>query len=62
MLRGILAAIARALMGAVTFPLRLLGIGGGVTAADVARSALAEPARAAAPRELSLGQLLRVHA
>ncbi len=56
-----LAALARALMGVATFPLRLLGIGGGVTAADVARSALAEPARAAA-RELTLGQLLRVHA
>ncbi|GJE52710.1 hypothetical protein GOFOIKOB_5784 [Methylobacterium tardum] len=62
MLRGILAAIARALMGAVTLPLRLLGIGGAVTAADVARSALAESAPAAVPRELTLGQLLRVHA
>ena len=57
-----LAKLMRALMGALTMPLRLLGLGGGVTAADVARSALAEPARAAAPRELSLGQLLRTHA
>ncbi|SDM56748.1 hypothetical protein SAMN05216360_102464 [Methylobacterium phyllostachyos] len=57
-----LARIMRALMGAVTMPLRLLGLSGGVTAADVARAALDEPARAAAPRELNLGQLLRVHA
>ncbi len=56
-----LAALMRALMGAATLPLRMLGIGGGVTAADVARAAMDEPARAAAPRELSLGQLLRVH-
>lgn len=56
-----LAALARALMGAVTFPLRLLGIGGGVTAADVARAAMDEPARAAAPQQLTLGQLLRTH-
>ncbi|WP_158168882.1 hypothetical protein [Methylobacterium mesophilicum] len=57
-----LARLMRALMGAVTFPLRVLGIGGGVTAADVARSALAEAGPAAAPRELTLGQLLRLHA
>ncbi len=56
-----LAALMRAIMGVAMAPLRLLGLGGGVTAADVARSALAEPARAAAPSELSLGQLLRVH-
>lgn len=56
-----LAALMRALMGAATLPLRMLGIGGGVTAADVARAAMDEPARAAAPRELTLGQLLRTH-